>query len=142
MTVILRDGNMFLLRFDPGEEVLAGLAEFSASESVHTAHFSGIGAAGEVVLSYYDLERKKYRDTDWRERVEIISLSGNVALMDSGTVIHAHGSFSTRDYGVRAGHVKKLVVSATCEIVLQKLEGAAERSYDETTGLNLLKETD
>ncbi|MBI4159907.1 DNA-binding protein [Candidatus Wolfebacteria bacterium] len=54
-------------------------------------------------------------------------------------VIHAHGSFSDKEMKVVAGHVKRLVVSATCEIFLTAMDGKLEREYSEEIGLNLLK---
>ena len=130
---------MLLIRYDPGEEVLSSLTTFCSERSIFAGTFSGIGAAKEVVLSYYNLPHKQYQDTTINEDVEIVSLLGNIATMDGKVVVHCHGSFGDSEYTPKAGHVKKLIVSATCEITVQVLQGKLERAYDEKTGLNILK---
>jgi len=37
------------------------------------------------------------------------------------------------------GHLNEAVVSATCEVIIEKIEGSIEREFDKETGLNLLK---
>lgn len=140
MKIISGNKQIYLLRFDTGEEVVSGLAAFCNEHSIFAGSFSAIGAAGEIIISYYNLDTKAYQDKTIQERLEVISLLGNAAAIEGKVAIHMHGSFSGPDYTVRAGHVKKLVVSATCEITLQVFEGKIERSFDEKTGLNLLKE--
>ena len=59
--------------------------------------------------------------------------------LDENTAIHCHGAFSDYNYATFAGHVKEIIVSATCEIHLTKLEGTLKRGHDTKTGLNLIK---
>jgi len=47
--------------------------------------------------------------------------------------------FSDSEMKPVAGHFKKITVLAACEIFFEKMDGRAEREYDEKTGLNLLK---
>ena len=37
------------------------------------------------------------------------------------------------------GHLNRAVVSATCEMVVDVLDGTVDRRYDPVTGLNLFK---
>lgn len=145
MKLIFKDDRRYVLRFDKNDEVIEGLIQFAEQEKITAAAFWGIGAAEEVVLACYDLDAKAYYDRRFDERLEIISLTGNIARMrKSGSdservVIHAHGSFSNKEMQLVAGHVKRLVVSATCEIVLMAMNGKLEREFSEEIGLNLLK---
>jgi hypothetical protein len=138
MKIILKENNKYALRFDRGEEAIEGLRDFCEVEDIGAGWFWGIGAAGEVVISFYDIGGKEYLDKTIKEDLEIAGFSGNAAKMKEEVIIHCHGIFSDKDFKVAAGHVKKLVVSATCEIFFEKQGGRIERQYDEETGLNLM----
>ncbi|MEO8637416.1 MAG: PPC domain-containing DNA-binding protein [Candidatus Taylorbacteria bacterium] len=139
MKLILEDDNYFVCRFDKGEEVMQGIADFCREREIGAGFFSAIGSVGELVLSYYNLENKKYEDRDFREKLEVTGVIGNVSLMKDLPLIHAHGTFSDKDMQVYGGHVKKLVVSATVEVMFTKLNGKIMREFNEETGLNLLQ---
>ena len=64
--------------------------------------------------------------------------AGNIAVLDKEHIIHAHGSFGDRKLKVAAGHVKKLVVSATRELIVTDLGVSIARRHSLETGLNLL----
>ncbi len=139
MKIITKENNIYLLRFSRGEEMIAGLTNFCVINNISAGFFSGIGAAREVVLSWYDLEKKEYQDKEVKENLEIISLLGNVARAQGKVIVHCHASFANAEMAVQAGHVKKLIVSATGEITFQSLGSRVEREYDSETGLNLLR---
>ncbi len=138
MKIIVQDNNNYVLRFDKGEEVVAGLAKFMQENSVFACSFSGIGAAGEVELGYFNSHIKDYRKKPFVEDLEIISFIGNGGLKDGAPIIHAHGMFGRTDFTVIGGHVFKLTVSITAEIHLIKLSGALERVINTDFNLNSL----
>lgn len=138
MKKIIEENNTLLLRFDKGEEVIKDLTDFCQYQGVKAGSFQGLGAAGELVLSYYDLEKKVYQDTFITENVEIVSMIGNLATMDEKIIIHAHGVFGKKDLATIGGHIKKLVISATCELTLVTYQKKLIRCFDQETGLNLL----
>lgn len=139
MKLILHEQNKYVLRFDRGEEVMERLRNFCRDQGIGAGAFTGIGAATEVMISWYNTDRKVYSDRKFSEIMEIASFAGNVAKFQDNIVIHAHGSFSDYEFQTFSGHVKKLVVSATCEVALEKLPGLLNRESDEATGLNLLQ---
>jgi uncharacterized protein len=139
MKIILDDEGLLLLRFDTGENVLEGISDFCESENVLAASFTAIGAAGATTLSYYDLKNKKYIDREFTDDLEIVSVTGNVGRMHKKPIIHAHGVFADRSLKTYGGHIKKIVVSATCEVTLTVLEGEIVREFDAKTGLNLIR---
>jgi len=138
MKIILHEADKYVLRFNRGEEVLSALAGFCLAEGIEAASFQAIGACGEATVSFYNLREKKYEDSHLKENLEIINLTGNVSLLDSKPMVHAHVSLGDGNLQVKGGHAKKLVVSATCEMALQKIRGWIERRPDEETGLNLM----
>lgn len=139
MKLVLRDKDKYILRFDKGEDLLESLKTFCREENIRAGYFSGIGASAEVVLLHYDVSTKKYSEKIFQEKMEIVNLSGNVSWFADKTYLHAHGVFSNPEMESRAGHVKKLIIAATGEISLQKLEGEIGREFSADIGLNLLK---
>ncbi len=137
MKQLLKDGGVYILRFDRDDEVLSGITSFAEARNVEAGTFLGIGAASRVVISYYDLETKQYLDVALEE-VEIASLTGNIGTLNGKRVVHAHGVFSGRDCVAKSGHVKEVVVSGTCEARFEALSGKLQRMHDAETGLNLL----
>ena len=139
MRIILQEKNTYVLRVDVGEEVVVGLGEFCKNEGIGAGKFFAIGAAKEVKLGWYDVDSKEYTWKEFKEKLEIVSLLGNIARKGDEVIAHAHGSFSNQHMQVVGGHVAKLVVGAACEIVLEKLEGRIEKAHDPQTGLNLMQ---
>lgn len=138
MKIVLQDNRRFVLRFDKGEEFFSVLTEFLKQNQISAASFTGIGTVSEVELGYYNAYLKQYRKKPVLENLEIVSLIGNTAMVESNPVIHCHGSFSRTDFSVVGGHVFKLTVLATCEIFLIKLDGEMKREDNAEFGLKLL----
>lgn len=134
-----RFGEDIVVRLEVGEEVVASLAEIAEREGVTFAEVSGIGAADEIAVSVYDVKAKKYFDNEFREPMEITSLLGTVSEKDGEPYIHIHATAGRADGAVIGGHLKRAVISATCELVLHTVYGRVPRFYDECTGLNLME---
>ena len=140
MKVILQDNNNYILRFDKGETVFQGLADFMSSQQISACNFSGIGSCSNVELGFYNPFLKEYKKKPYIDEMEIISLTGNGSILDSDKkpTIHAHGIFGRIDFTVLGGHVFEIVVLATCEIFLTKLNGTMTRKNNPELNLNLL----
>lgn len=139
MEIILKDNNTYVLRVERGNDALEELQKFCSENQITAGFFRAIGSAEKITISWYNVDKKEYTDKRMQDALEIISLTGNIAMLDGQAYVHAHGCFSNEAMQTFAGHVKKLEVGATCEIVLEKLEGAMERTYSKDIGLNLLK---
>lgn len=138
MKVIDHHDRTYILRIDRDEEALEQLREFCLAHQIQGGYFSALGAAHTVELAYYRLERKTYETiTHEGAMYEIASLQGNVATSDNKTIIHAHGVFALPHMTV-AGHVNRLIVGVTCEVVLTALTGQLRRIHSEKIGLKLL----
>ena len=46
--------------FKIGDEIATGLLAFARAHDVKAAHFTGLGAAQEVKVAWYELDRKEY----------------------------------------------------------------------------------
>lgn len=138
MKKILQESRRYILRFDLGEDVIDSLKNFCIEEKIGAGFFNGIGATSEIEIGFYDLKNKKYIDETIIKNMEIASFSGNFSVFENEPVIHAHGVFSDEKGICIGGHVKKMVVAATCEIFTIKLDTNIERIHNDDIGLNLM----
>ena len=122
-----------------GEEIIKSLLDFCEKNKIKLGYFSGIGAVNNVELAHYSVETKKYSTKIIEKPLEILNLSGNVTTMEGKCYIHAHIALSDEKMDAVGGHLKSAVVSAACEIFLVKIGSEAERYYDKSIGLNMLK---
>jgi predicted DNA-binding protein with PD1-like motif len=106
----------FALVFDTGDEAMSGLLSFAREHNLVSAHFTGIGAFSQVVLGYYDWEKKDYLKIPVDEQVEVVSLIGDVALEKDRPKIHAHVVVAKRSRCGRS--MLEEFVRPTLEIVL------------------------
>lgn len=133
------DGFNYLIRLNKGEMLAASLEKFVAETKLEGAWVNGLGAVTEVTLGFYNLDTKEY---EWREFTglrEIGSLTGNIAFDEQGKlVLHLHGVFGDRQFQTVAGHIKDFVAGATVELFIHRAYQPTKRSFDQTTGLQLL----
>lgn len=133
----LQDG--YLVKVERGEELIETVTAFCAEQKIHSGSITGVGATDDVCLYYFDGEKKEYIPKIFNERdYEIISLTGNIALIDGTPFLHIHTALGDHEYQVFGGHLKSAVISVTGEVVISQIGGDVHRAYDEVCGLNLL----
>ncbi len=64
----------YVLIFDQGDEFIATLLQFATQNGLAAAHFTAIGAFSDVILGYFEPERKAYKKIPLHEQVEVLSL--------------------------------------------------------------------
>jgi len=128
----------FAVVFDRGEEVLAGLREFGREANLTAARFTAIGAFSDVLLGFFDPERKEYDQIPLREQAEVLSLIGNVAQHQGKPKVHVHVVVGKRDGTAHGGHLLEAHVRPTLEVMVVEAPGHLQRTTDEETGLALL----
>src|SRR5690349_22232857 len=97
-----------------GEEVMDCLQKFAVKERIFAAQLTGIGAFSDVVLMYFDWEKKEYQRIPVREQVEVASLLGDVAEAPSGKpALHIHLVVGRHDGSAMAGHLGEAHVRPT-----------------------------
>lgn len=130
-------GNTLIVRLDPGEEIVAAIKEVCVKKNITLASVSAIGAVKEFSAGVYSLESQTYFQTDFAGEYEILSLSGTVSTMDGNYYSHFHISAADRNGVAVGGHLNSATVSATCEVVVNVIEGRVDRSKNAQTGLNV-----
>jgi predicted DNA-binding protein with PD1-like motif len=123
---------------DKGDEPVSELERFARNHDLTAASFVGIGAFEEVVLGYFDRNRKEYAEIPVPEQVEVLSLAGDVALDGDEPKVHAHVVVGKRDGTAHGGHLLRGRVWPTLEIVLTEAPTELRKSHDPETGLALI----
>lgn len=134
-----RFGNTIIARIDRGEEILSKIKEISLKENIKLASVNALGATNEFVVGVYKLDEKKYYSNEFKGDFEIVSLTGTINTMNDEFYTHIHMSAGNDKGEVFGGHLNKAIVSATCEMVINIIDGKVDRYKDEKTGLNLFK---
>lgn len=136
-----RFGNKIVARMDKGEEVCAKLLELAEDENIRLASVSGIGASNDVTLGVFDTGtkeyfKKRYNGIDY----ELGSVTGSLSRQDGKPYLHLHAVIGSPSHEqCHAGHLNAAVVSATCELVIDVIDGEVGREFSDEIGLNLFK---
>lgn len=130
-------GNHYVMRVDPGEEILEKIEELCRREEIRLGSAVGLGAANRAVVGLFDTVNKVYKKKELTGPMEITSLVGNISTKDGQTYLHFHVNLCDEEMKIFGGHMNACYVSATSEITVTKLEGTVERRMDEKIGLNL-----
>ncbi len=129
----------FAVIMDKGDEVLSSIKEFAVSERILAAQITAIGAFSDVVLRYFDWDKKDYTDIAVREQVEVASLNGDVARAPDGKpAIHIHLVVGKKDGRAMAGHLGEAHVRPTLEVIVAEQPSYLQKVHDPETGLALI----
>ncbi len=130
----------FALIFETGDEVVGTLTTFAREAKLAGSHFTAIGAFENVTVGYFDWERKDYQRIPLREQMEVVSLVGDIALMENGEPkVHAHVVLGREDGTARAGHLLEAHVRPTLELILTESPAHLQRRHDTESGLALIR---
>jgi hypothetical protein len=130
----------YVVVLETGEEVMDCLQRFVSSEHLAAAQLTAIGALSDVVLLYFDWEKKEYQRIPVREQVEVASLIGDVALAPDGKPsLHIHLVVGRRDGTAMAGHLGEAHVRPTLEVIITESPSHLRKVKDATTGLALIE---
>ena len=132
-------GQTYIVRMDPGEEILEQVKALSLQENIRLASVQALGAVNDFTVGVFKTDEKKYYANSFHGSYEIVSLTGTINTMDGEFYCHLHMSAGDDKGHVFGGHLNRAVVSATCEMVVDVLDGTVDRQYDPVTGLNLFK---
>ena len=132
-----RFGNHIIARFDRGEEILECLKQVALKESIKLASVSALGAVDDFTVGVYKVDEKKYYSNHFEGAFEIVSLTGTISTMNGAYYAHLHMSAGNDKGEVFGGHLNRAVISATCEMVIDVIDGVVERRADPEVGLNL-----
>ena len=126
------------LIFEKGDDVVPILEQFAREHALSASRFSAIGALRTAVLGYFDWERKDYDRISVEEQVEVLSLTGDIALDGDQPKVHAHAVLGRRDGSTIGGHLLQATVRPTLEVLLVESPGYLRKTCNRETGLALI----
>lgn len=133
-----RIDSSYIIRIERGEEIVSSLLDFCEKEDIQVGEISGIGAAKNIELKYYNVEYKEYSTRMFKEEHEISTLLGNITRMGEKPYIHLHVTIGNRQFESFSGHLGTAIVSGACEVIVNSGSIPVGRVADAETGLNLL----
>jgi predicted DNA-binding protein with PD1-like motif len=129
----------FAVVLDTGEEVVETLLAFAKEQRLTAAEFTGLGALSDAVLGYFDWRKKDYTRIPIDEQVEVLNLTGNIALADGEPKLHPHIVLGKADGTAHGGHLLEAHVRPTLEVIVTESPAHLRRRSDPETGLALLR---
>ncbi len=130
--------NTYVIRLDPGDEIVQSLLSLAAREKIFLAHLQGVGAVNDVTLKSFSPDTKQFQAHMYHADLEIVSLTGNLTILHGRPYAHLHIAVADSLGHVYGGHLNRAVVSSTCEIFLTRVNGWVERRPNPELGLNTL----
>ncbi|NNF06679.1 MAG: DNA-binding protein [Candidatus Eisenbacteria bacterium] len=135
--IVLSGGSSFVLRLERGEEIHETLKAFARDKGIEGAVVSGIGAVQSAELGFYHLDRQEYERRALPEITELLSLQGNLCLLEGKPFLHAHVVLMKSDFTLAGGHLFAATIAVTGEFHIQPTESMV-RLPDPKVGLPLL----
>lgn len=135
----VKQGRVFIGRFDSGDDLLASLNKFCKDQNIRLGTFDLLGAVRNVKLGYYNQEEKKYTGcVEINKKLEITSCTGNISIKDGEIFCHAHITLADWEGKAFGGHLMPGTEVFAAEFTVQEFTGAELiRGKDEKTGLPL-----
>ena len=131
--------NKIIVRIDKGEELVQSLTRVCEEYKIKLGTITGIGATNQVKVGLFLPQTKEYHASELNGDYEIAPLAGNISTMDGKTYLHLHINLCDKEHRSFGGHLNSAVISATCECVIDIIDGEIGREFNEEIGLNLIK---
>jgi len=131
--------NQYLIRIEPNEELFESLITFATKNKIKSGFFYGLGACKESEIGRYNENKKEYDWFKFKKQFEISSLIGNLTLKEGHPYFHIHASLGDKNLKTISGHLKRLIIFPTCEIMFFAFNSKIERKYNPLTNLFLIE---
>lgn len=130
-------GSKYILKIDKGEEIVSTLKRFCEENKIKLGTIQGIGATNQATVGLFHTVTKEYHTQKLVGDHEITGLMGNISTKDGAVYLHIHINLADAAYHTFGGHLSEAFVSATCELMIDVIDGEVERAFNDEVGLNL-----
>lgn len=124
--------------FEPDEDPVALLADVATELGLASCEISAVGAFSRATLGYFDHARRAYEHIPIAERVEVLSLHGDVAIRDGKRVVQLRCVLGLRDGTTRGGHLLHANVWPALEVIVAEQPPFLQKRFDPTIGFAML----
>jgi hypothetical protein len=134
----ISEGTRWMLRMNPGEELLESLGRFAEEHRIRAAAVAmGIGTLRSATVGYWN--GREYEKKEVGEPTELVALGGSIAEVDGRASVHLHAALGTRSHSTVSGHVHAATVNVLAEILIETFPGHVfGRPLEENVGLRVL----
>lgn len=132
-------GENYYVRLDRGDEIISSVLSICKTENIASATFYGIGGCSQAEIQTFIPEKGSFETETLSGMLELVSMSGNVALNENDELTHhTHAVFaykSGEQHCTSGGHIKSVTVLYTAEIELRPvIGGSIRKKRDPETG--------
>lgn len=120
-------GKKYIVCIPRGGKIVSSLQEICEKEDIKTASITGIGAVNEVTFAFLNLKTMERDEKTFEGLHEIVSLVGNVSILNNKPFLHLHLAVSGSDFNVIGGHLIEGTIYTTSEIVIDVADGTVEK---------------
>ena len=135
MKVHREDDGRLVICLWRGEDVRSCLEQLAANHGISAARVSAIGAIENPEIGAYDLPRRAYDKRTLEGLYELVSMQGNISLVDGKPFLHAHVALSDHNCAVRGGHLFEAKVGLVLEVFMEPYPTPIARAMDDGIGL-------
>ena len=135
------DGR-WVMSIHRGESIREEIEGLAMREGIVGAKISAIGAIEDPELGGYDLDKREYYRRTFEGLWELLSLEGNLSLLDSKPFMHAHVTISGDDFLTYGGHLFEARCGVVTEVFIEPLSVPLPRIHCEAIGLARLEPLD
>ncbi|MGM0410955.1 MAG: PPC domain-containing DNA-binding protein [Bacillota bacterium] len=133
-----KKNRVFLERLDTDKDLLEEITKFAKNKNVKKGIVKAIGAVSEAKIGYYDQNNEEYQYTKFKQHLEIVSLLGNISILDGEIMVHAHIALADEEGNMYGGHLAEGTKIFATELYLEEISGDDKiRKFDKDTGLTL-----
>ncbi|RZM22341.1 MAG: DUF296 domain-containing protein [Pedobacter sp.] len=111
-----KETKTYILVFAKGDEVVSGLTSFARQYDIKSGHYQAIGDALHIEVGWFDYQKKAFQVIPI-DTAEVTSFTGDVAWYNGNPVAHTHMTASLADGSMKGGHLLKLIVGPTLELI-------------------------
>ena len=129
---------MFIGKFNHGSDLLYAINRLVRDQSIKAGYIQLMGGLQRARLSYFDQQKRAYRELAFDGPHEIVAGTGNISLRDDTPNVHLHLAIANHEGKVVGGHCLEGCTIYAVEYVIIPFVGVEPRRiYDDKTGLHL-----